>query len=197
MNKQQEAASADSLQALRDIDFIKQFIHRNKKKLDHSPPYLFIWGTYLIIGMVGMQFDNVAWPMWYFSIGTVIGGALSAIIGIRQGRASQMREKDASGWMFGLPFLAMVAAGWIMMATDIVRTEYLPLFWFMLVGILYVSMGAWLGKGPMLLGVWFILLAALTRLFFLDYQYLLLGLLGGGSVILTGLWLQLQRRRHE
>jgi hypothetical protein len=198
LNKDQdEVGSVESLQALRDIDFIKQLIARNARKIDQSPPYLFIWGTYLTLGMVGMQFDSESWPMWFWSIGAVVGGIISAVIGIKQSRDTVGPEGGITGWTLGLPFLVMMLAGCLMMVTDIVRMEYLPLFWFILVGILYVSLGALVGKGPVLLGIWFIVLAAATRLFFLDYQYLILGLLGGGSVVLTGLLLQWRRQRHE
>jgi hypothetical protein len=198
LNKEQDAAHAtESLQALRDIDFIKQIITRNKKKIDQSPPYLFIWGTYLMLGMIGMQFDSTTWSMWFWPIGSVAGSLLSAFVGIRQSRHSASRTGGTNGWMFGLPFLVMMVAGFFMMATGMVNTQYIPLFWFMLVGILYVSMGAILGKGPMMIGIWFIVLSAATRLFFLDYQFLVLGLLGGGSLILAGVWLQLRRDRHE
>jgi len=198
LNKSQETAHAsESLQALRDIDFIKQLITRNKKKIDQSPPYLFIWGTFLMLGMIGMQFDSTTWPMWYWPIGSVMGSIISAIIGIRQSRQNVGKTDGTNGWMFGLPFLVMMVSGFFMMATGMVKVAYIPLFWFMLVGILYVSMGALLGKGPVMIGIWFIVLSAATRLFFLDYQYLVLGLLGGGSVVLAAVWLQLRRGRYE
>jgi hypothetical protein len=199
LNKEQDLAHAtESVQALRDIDFIKQIITRNEKKMDNSPPYLFIWGTFLMVGMIGMQFDIATWPMWYWPIGTVLGSALSAVTGIRQSRHLPKKAAGGTnGWMFGLPFLVMMVAGFFMMATGIVKAEYIPLFWFMLVGILYVSMGSLLGKGPMIIGIWFIVLAAATRLFFLDYQFMVLGLLGGGSLVLAGVLLQRRRGRHE
>src|SRR4029453_10207173 len=165
--------------------------------MDQSSPYLFIWGTFLMLGMIGMQFDTSAWPMWYWPIGSVLGSILSAVTGIRQSRHMVKPQGGTNGWMFGLPFLVMMVAGFFMMATGMVKAEYIPLFWFMLVGILYVSMGALLGKGPVMIGIWFIVLSIATRLFFLDYQFLILGLLGGGSLVLAGLWLQRRRGRHE
>jgi len=194
---QEKDKSTESLQALRDIDFIKQLIARNGQKMDQSPPFLFIWGSYLAIGMIGMQFDRTDWPMWYWPIATVVCSILSALVGYRLSRRIPVREGGTNGWMFWFPFLMMMLAGVLMMATGMVKQEYLPLFWFILVGILYISMGTLIGKGPVILGVWFIILAAVTRLFFIDYQFLILGLLGGGSVVLAGCWLHRRRRRHE
>jgi hypothetical protein len=198
LNKDHDVAHAtESLQALRDIDFIKQIITRNEKKMDQSPPYLFIWGTFLMLGMIGMQFDSETWPMWYWPIAAVLSSVLSAVTGIRQSRNLPKKQSGTNGWMYGLPFLVMMVAGFFMMATGMVEAEYIPLFWFMLVGILYVSMGSLMGKGPVMIGIWFILLSAATRLFFLDYQFLVLGLLGGGSLVLAGVLLQRRRGRHE
>ncbi|OBZ07749.1 MULTISPECIES: hypothetical protein [Bacillales] len=198
MNKDHDVAHAtESLQALRDIDFIKQIITRNEKKMDQSPPYLFIWGTFLMLGMIGMQFDNETWPMWYWPIAAVLSSVLSAVTGIRQSRNMPKKQGGTNGWMYGLPFLVMMVAGFFMMATGMVEAQYIPLFWFMLVGILYVAMGSLMGKGPVMIGIWFILLSAATRLFFLDYQFLVLGLLGGGSLVLAGVLLQRRRGRHE
>src|SRR5690606_13797237 len=100
-------------------------------------------------------------------------------------------------WMFWVPFAAVLLAGVFMMFTDIVRPEYLSVLWLCLLGVVYISMGSLLGLGPVMLGFWFIVLAIVTRLFLLEYQFIVLGLLGGGSVILTAIWLLRRRRQHE
>ncbi|MBW7454977.1 hypothetical protein ACFOLF_03090 [Paenibacillus sepulcri] len=190
-------ASHEPQQALQDIDFIKRLIARNQSKLASSIPYMFIWGTYLMIGFIGMQFNQTCWPIWYWSIAAVLGGLLSALTGIRQSRRGLFaKDGGAIGWMFWLPFLVILAAGSFMMAADIIRMEYAAFFWFMLVGIAYVSMGPLAGKGPVILGIWFVVLSMLTRLFLVDYQYLVFGLLGGGSILATGFILQQRRRKH-
>ncbi|MFX3632767.1 MAG: hypothetical protein ACE3L7_06800 [Candidatus Pristimantibacillus sp.] len=179
--------------ALEDIEFIKRLITRNQKKLDQSPPFLFIWGTYMLVGFIGMQFDVTVWPNWYWSIASVIGGLLSAIVGSRQSRHMPKQSGGSTGWMFWLPFLIVFLSGFFMMITGVVKQEYISLFWLNLIGIAYVSMGPLIGKGPVILGVWFVVMSVLIRLFFLDYQFLILGLLGGGSMLATGLLLQRRR----
>lgn len=183
--------------ALQDIEFIKRLMAKNKKKLDQSPPFLFIWGTYMMVGFVGMQFDHTVWPMWYWGIASLIGGILSAIIGIRQTRHVSKQESGSTGWMFWLPFLMVMISGAFMMLTGIVKMEYISLFWLNLIGIAYVSMGSLIGKGPVFVGIWFIVLSVIIKLFFLDYQFLMLGLLGGGSMLVIGLFLQRRRSSNE
>ncbi len=183
-------------QALQDIAFIKQLIARNQQKLDHSPPFLYIWGTYMTLGYIGMQFITTLWPIWFWSCGTIVASILTSIVGARLPKQPSSQEGGSYGWMFWLPFAVTLLSWGFMMAADIVREEYLSVFWCALIGIAYVSLGALVGKGPVILGIWFIVLAIGTRLFFLDYQFLLLGLLGGGSVILTGVLLQLRRRKY-
>ncbi|MBB6672731.1 hypothetical protein [Cohnella nanjingensis] len=197
--RSQAPSSPQAVQALRDIDFIKQLIERNRRKLPNAAPYLLIWGAYLVVGFIGMQIDETQWPMWFWSFGTLVCGALSAWVGIRQSRGFRKNASEpagSAGWTFGLPFLMLMLSGGFMMATDIVNMTYAALFWFMLIGVAYVFLGALVGQGAMLLGIWFIVLAILTRLFWMDYQYLVLGLLGGGSIVVTGWMLQRRRRRH-
>ncbi|MNI37730.1 hypothetical protein D3C73_918420 [compost metagenome] len=182
--------------ALQDIEFIKQLMTRNRQKLDQSPPFLFIWGTYMMVGFIGMQFDHAVWQMWYWGIASIMGGILSAIVGIRQSRHATKQEGGSNGWMFWLPFLVVLFSGSFLMFTGVVKMEYISLFWLNLIGIAYVSMGPLVGKGPVFLGIWFVILSVLVKLFFLDFQFLILGLLGGGSMLVTGLFLLRRRSNH-
>lgn len=186
----------DSQQALRDIEYIKQFMTRNRRKLVSAPPYLFIWGCYMMIGFLGMQFDLERWPIWFWSCGSVVGSVLTAIVGKRQSRQSAISDGGAYGWMFWLPFAAVLVSGGFMMMMEIVQMQYASILWLMLIGIAYVSMGALLGKGPVILGIWFIVLAMVTRMLFLEYQFLIFGLLGGGSFVATAILLQRQGIKH-
>ncbi|MCQ6562393.1 hypothetical protein [Paenibacillus mendelii] len=184
-------------QGLKDIEFIKQLMAKNQRKLDQSSPYLYIWGTYLMVGYIGMQFDQTLWPIWYWSSGAIIGVMLSAITGIRQSRSGDVQEGGSFGWMFWVPFLFMMTSGAFMMAMEMVQAEDLSVFWFLLLGMAYASLGALVGKGPVMLGAWCILLAIVTGLFFREYQFLILGLLGGGSNVAAGWILQRRSKRHE
>ncbi|GGD66162.1 hypothetical protein [Paenibacillus nasutitermitis] len=184
-------------QALQDIEFIKQLIARNQSKLVSAIPYMFIWGTYLTIGFIGMQFNEFLWPIWYWSTAGVLGGLLSAVTGIRQSRKGRAaKEGGATGWMFWLPFLVILLAGSFMMAAGMIRMKDAAFFWFILIGIVYVTMGPLAGRGPVYLGIWFMALSMLTYMFLVDYQYLLFGLLGGGSILVTGFILMRRRRKH-
>ncbi|UVI30777.1 hypothetical protein [Paenibacillus spongiae] len=183
-------------QALKDIEFIKQLMAKNQRKLDQSSPYLYIWGANLMVGYIGMQFNLTLWPAWYWPIGAVVGMVLSAIVGIRQSRSGNVQEGGSYGWMFWVPFLFMMITGVFMMATKIVRAEDLSVFWFLLLGMAYASLGALVGRGPVMLGLWCILLAMVTGLFFQEYQFLILGLLGGGGNIAAGWILHRRSKRH-
>jgi len=194
-NRDRQPPSAQGpQQALKDIEFIKELISRNKRKVDESPPYLLIWGTYVMIGFVGMHFDMSVWPNWYWAIGAIAASALTAVAGIRQARRSPSpaSEVGAFGWMFWLPFLAVFLTGSFLLFSGIVRAEHASFLWMSLVGVAYVSLGPLTGRGTVVLGLWFIVLAIATRAFLLDYQFLVLGLLGGGSLVATGFVLLLR-----
>jgi len=199
LNRKQDEtvlAAREPQRALQDIEFIKQLIAKNQRKLDQSPPFLLIWGAYMTAGFIGMHFNHTEWPMWFWPIGSIVGGILTAVVGIRQNRKTPVREGGSYGWMFWLPFLMLLLSGTFMIATGIVKLEYISLFWLMLIGIAYVAMAPLLGKGPVFLGCWFIILAVITRLFLMDYQFLVMGLLGGGSFFVTALLLDRRRKKH-
>ncbi|MBD2843660.1 hypothetical protein IDH44_00535 [Paenibacillus sp. IB182496] len=183
-------------QALQDIQFMSMLIARNRRRLDNSPPFLVLWGLYMLIGFAGMQFDVEVWPGWYWSIGTVVASAISAVIGMRLPKESGNEQGGSYGWMFWVPFAAVLASGAFMMFTGIVRLEYVSLFWMMMIGIVYVALAPLLGRRPVLLGGGLIVLAMLTRLLLIDYQFLVLGLIGGGGTIATGLYLRARSKRH-
>lgn len=186
----------DPIQAMQDIEFIKQLMARNQEKLEQASPYLLIWGVYMMLGFMGMQFIGLIWAMTFWPIGAVAGGILSAIIGIKQGRERGMQKGGTSNWMYWLPFLVMMLAGSSLIALDIVRKEYLGFFWLTLTGVSYVSLGSLVGRGPVVLGIWFIVLSVLTKLFFIEYQNFIFGLMGGGSIVLMGIFLRLRGRNN-
>jgi len=187
------------LQAIQDIVFIKHLMARNQQKLGQSYPFLYVWGLYMMVGFAGMQFDLEQWPKWYWLIASIVCSIASVMLGIRQDRQSTAQSQLGGfmGWMYWLPFAATMLSGMFMMLSGIIKLEYISLCWLILIGITYVAMAPLIGKGPAIIGIWLIILAVLTRYFFLDYQFVILGLFGGGSLVGAGLLLQLRRFRHE
>ncbi|MGO4372184.1 hypothetical protein [Paenibacillus sp. 2TAB19] len=182
--------------ALQDIEYIKGLLARNERKLGEASPFMYVWGAYLTVGFIGMHFDQKEWPIWYWGIAAVICGAISGIIGSRMMKTQRGGEGGFSTWMYVLPFAAMFAAGSFMLLTNMINTDYTALFWTILIALSYIAMGSMAGKGPVYLGLWFIVLAIVTRLILLDYQYIVLGVFGGGSIIVFGYLLQQRRKRN-
>jgi|GEM_PF-3469990 len=197
---QQQAAELEAekqLQAMQDIVFIKHLIARNQQRLGQAYPFMYIWGTYMMVGFIGMHFDLKVWPNWYWGIASVVCSILSMFVGIRLGRNETVPDGGVHSWMYWLPFAVTMVSGFFMMFSGIVKLEYISLCWLILTGITYVSMAPLIGKGPAVIGVWLVVLAIITRFFLLDYQFIILGLFGGGSLVCAGVLLQLRRFKNE
>lgn len=181
--------------ALQDIEFIKRLLAKNERKLGEASPFMYVWGVYLTIGFMGMHFDQKELANWYWGIAALICGVVSAVIGSRMTKRDGGQDGGFSTWMYVVPFAPMLVAGGFMLLTNMINTEYTALYWTILIALSYIVMGSMAGKGPVYLGLWFIFLAIITRLL-LDYQYIVLGLFGGGSIIVFGYLLQQRRNRN-
>lgn len=175
----------EQLQALKDIEFIKQLVQRNRRRAGESSPFLFVWGTYCTLGFLGLHWLKELYATLYFPIGAAVCMLLSVWIGIRIGRRNGKPDRRM-GILFWLPGLAMFIGFYLIMALGLIKPEYISLFSLLITGIYYIQLGSMLGKEMIYLGFWFMIVVVVTRLFFMDVQNLVLGIFGGGSIILTG-----------
>lgn len=191
MSEKKLQTTEEALQALKDIEFIKHLVDRNRKKAHNSAPYLYIWGTYCTLGYLAMHFYRHPSINWYWLIASLICSILTAIVGIRQTRKYGPRESDRSyGMIFWGPAIAAFGTAYALILLGAINVQYIPILFMLTTGLLYINYGTLLGRVFSLLGWWFIVLSIVTGKFFFEQQLLVLGLLGGGAIILTGVLVQ-------
>ena len=180
---------SDAASALRDIDTVQKraqtaFGYRN------GSPYLLLWGVlWIIAGTVGALAPGNAGLGWLAAdIAGLIGtGCLIAAQARRDG------SDGARGRVFRYVAVAAVLAVFIALTLSLfapVTGVEVQSFIVLLVGAAYVILGCWFGLRYAVVGVAIAALAAGTCHFAPAHAALVVPLLGGGALILGGLWMR-------
>jgi hypothetical protein len=155
-----------------------------------ASPYFILWGVIWMVGYTGSDIvPHSGGPLWTGL--TVLGGIGCAVIGRRQAAA-----RGADGRASGVRMLATMAVIFVFMlalfavigrpANPMASAAIAPL----VVAMFYALLGIWRGIRFMVAGA---VVAALTLagLFYLPQHFLLwMAAVGGGSMVLVGLWLR-------
>lgn len=152
-----------------------------------SSPHLILWGIIWLIGYGGMYFDRRWGEIWPFL--STAGVLASFYIGWRMKGA---RKSGNFGWRYFATFAAIGAFVTALFAIlPPTRDAQVGAFTGLLVAFAYVLMGIWSGAVRITLMGIVIGLLTLVGFFYFPAIYMLwLGVLGGGALILGGLWMR-------
>jgi len=172
---------------------IQVMVQKTRRAISASGSYIFliVWGGIWLLGFLGSQFLSQDLGGYAWMILDVLGGILSAVLGIRMGRGVRNPATTTSGKRIGLFWLllffyviATVAVAWP------TSGKQLSMF------IIFFVMVGWLAMGLLLsfASIWpglAITVLALAAYFLLpDIFYLLMAILGGGGMIALGLYIR-------
>ena len=151
-----------------------------------TSPYLFLWGVIWIVGYTGIYLRPHWWALWPALV--VVGIAASFFFG---GHTAAQGAR-ADGWRFGAIAVVLFLFFWATFAvlppkSGVEVGAFLPIF----VGLCYAIYGIWSRAARIL--VLGLAVGALTAggYFYLPAYFLLwMAAVGGGSLILGGLWLR-------
>jgi hypothetical protein len=147
-------------------------------------PHLILWGTIWIIGYTQNdlfpRYENWGWIV--LILAGVTGGAII-------GRRYHLLERGPFAWrMIAVAAIALffVLATYTIMGP--VRGAAMAVFPVLIIGTLQTVIGLWAGLRYVITGI--VVLAATLGGFFFLHEHLLLWMafVGGGSMILAGLW---------
>jgi hypothetical protein len=153
-----------------------------------SAPYCFIWGAVWLIGYGGEALLPRALTGWLWLAAEVAGFALTMHVSIRQAARGRGRR---GGWRIGVLFAILWLFTWALFAVLHPVNDYqIGVYFPLLFSAIYAAIGLWLGLRYVLVGA-FMAVATLGAYFFLrEYFFAWMALAGGGSLLLTGVWLQ-------
>ena len=159
-----------------------------------ASPYFILWGIVWMVGYAGSEglrhTIGLHWAGTLWSTLTILGGIGCTVIGRRQaeGRGAVSRATDLRVLMSMaviFVFMAALFAAIGRLANPVASGAIAPL----VVAMFYALLGVWKGVRFLVAGA---ALAALTLggLFWLPQYFLLwMAAVGGGSLVLVGLWL--------
>lgn len=156
-----------------------------------SAPYCFVWSAVWFLGygaeaVVPRSHPAWMWLGWWWMALTLTGAVVCTLIGRAQhahrpGRSWRMAALFGIIWLFTLALFSVIHP-----KNDLQVGAYFPL----LFSAVYTAVGLWMGMRYILVGA-FVALATLGAYFFLrEYFLFWMALVGGGALLLTGLWMR-------
>jgi hypothetical protein len=151
-----------------------------------TPYYMILWGAILLSGYIASHFTTGLLAGWIWLGLTGSGTVLSLIIGIYS--RTKMRTGNSRRIMYlWLAIMVYSALFWWIAAPSTREQASLLTVIFFLFG--YVVSGLWMEATAAWMGLITTALAVIGYAFFLPYFYLWLGLIVGGTMILSGVYI--------
>jgi hypothetical protein len=176
----------DAADALREISRTQETTSR-LQGYRHAAPHLIVWGLIWAIGY-SADYYRADWR-WVWPVLVVIGTAASFWFGMR----SQPKSMSAGSfsWPFVASFLAVaVFIGAVFSIMQPVSGAQVGAFFPLLSALFYTLIGIWTRAGRMLITGAALAVLTLVGFFgFREYFALWMAVVGGGGLILGGLWL--------
>ena len=183
-------STEEAAEALKEVAVTEK---RSAEAYNYSQavPYCFVWSAVWFLGygaeaLVPRDHPAWMWIGWWWMVLSMTGALASTIIGHRQ-NARRPGKTWRMGALFGIIWLFTLALFAVIRPQDDLQVgAYFPL----LFSAIYSAVGLWLGLRYVFVGV-FVGVATLGAYFYLrEYFFHWMALVGGGSLLLTGLWMR-------
>lgn len=182
---------ADAQSALRDVDATQARVH-TAIAYHHAAPHLILWGVIWVIGYVASGFASGPQTGWIWLVLVIVGALGSFGLGMRSSRSA-----GAGAGARHTAVTAPIAAAMIFvffLATYSVFGPSEPaaylLFPALVTGLIYTVLGMVKMHRMMWIGAAIMLLSYAGYLFFAPYLAFWIAAVGGGGLIVSGLWLR-------
>jgi hypothetical protein len=172
---------------------IQAMVQKTRRAISSSGAYAFliVWGIIWLMGFTGSQFLPQPFAGYSWMGLDVLGGILSAIIGIRMNRGVRSSASTASGkriaWFWLLLFFycaAAIAVAWPS------GGKQASMFIILFVMIGWLAMGLLLSFASIWPGLLITALALIGYFLLPNIFYLWMAILGGGGMIVLGLYIR-------
>lgn len=153
--------------------------------------FLIVWGAIWLLGFLNSQFMpvEIAGNIWI--VLDILGGIISAVIGIRMNRGVRNPETIHSGKRIALFWLLLFffcfAASLVAWPLD---GKQLAMFIILFVSIGWIAMGLLLSFASVWWGLALVVLSLIGYFVFPAIFYIWMAILGGGGMIALGLYIR-------
>jgi len=160
----------------------------------HAAPHLWLWGLIWIAGygVTDLMPQLAGWVWLVLDVGGMAAGiAIGRHQMSAQARAAGGADRNLNSMrMIGI---ALVIVAFIFATFDMLRPQTLAQFGafpVLLMGLLYSLAGLWAGARWLALGLVLIVLSMVGYHFVAQHYMLWLGVTGGGTLVVSGLWMR-------
>lgn len=182
-------------EALENIELIKALILRTKRDMSlHGGGWIaIIWGIFSFVGVAGQRLfipEGYWIGIWWTAL-AVVGIMATVMVSRRfmQGQPKKER-KDYMRWflLFWLPlFILGYSLSFLIALHPLISNEYISPIILMVISTGYLMIGFLIFKGLLYMGVIGYISSVLTAVFLPDYGEIILGVIFGVGLILTGI----------
>jgi hypothetical protein len=172
---------------------IQVMMQKTRRAISSSGAYKFliVWGVIWMVGFLGSQFlpNEISSHVWIWL--DILGGLLSAIIGIRMNRGVRTSSPTTSGrriaifWL--LLFFYCAAAIGVAWPVD---GKQLAMFIILFITVGWIAMGLLLSFASVWWGLALLGLSLVSYFLLPDYFYFIMAFVGGGGMIILGLYVR-------
>ena len=175
------------------LEIIQDMMKKTRRAISSSGAYIFliVWGIIWLLGFTGSQFLPQEIGGYAWMVLDILGGILSAVIGIRMGRGVRNTSPVTTGKRIGLFWLllflfclAAIAVAWP------ASGKQLSMFIILFVMTGWISMSVLLSFASSWPGLIITALALIGYFLLPGIFYLWMAILGGGGMIALGLYIR-------
>ncbi len=181
--------------ALQDIAYIKEMVSQAKKDISHfgSGWIMMLWGIFCYIGVAGQRLfftDGPIIGIWWTGL-TVVTIFLTFMIARSHSQgASPKQLRSYARWfmIFWLPLLALAytLCLFCVFLPDL-SLAYISVFILLVISTGYIMLGLMFFRDILFMGLLGMIGTIITAIFFLEYNDIILGVLFGTGLIISGL----------
>jgi hypothetical protein len=182
-------------EALENIEMIKNLVFNTKQEMSHYGGgwISIIWGIYCFAGFSGHRWlmPKGIWEgIWWMGLSLI--GIFASILVIKKQTKNQSREKDRKPlrWFFWfwMPLLVLAYTLCLLVAfTPGISEKYITIFILLVISTGYTILGLMFFREILFMGIIGFVSTSVAAVFFLPQSDIILSILFGTGLIITGL----------
>jgi hypothetical protein len=187
-------------EALENIELIKELVLQTKKHIGHYGGgwICFIWGIFSFTGVAGQRLLIPHGPLigvWWMVLSAVAGFA-TYLVSRHYAKTQPIQKQHDYMRYFLLFWIPLLLLGYTLAAfigsTPSLPDEYISIAILLVVSTGYLIIGFTIFKGILYMGVIGYIGSIISAIYFLEYSDIILGILFGAGLIITGLFINKQ-----
>lgn len=182
-------------EALEQIEYLKKLTDETRIRVSEGYLFFLLWGTLWIIGYTSSIYLD--YRVWYWI--APLGGIVSGIIGWSMkpySKSSPLLFEKLAKLCIILGVSACCVFMVLITVSDNLNPRIISAFWPFQVGVIYMTVGLFMGKEMIQIGGWLVMTAFISLWLPLTIQQICLAVLGGGALLFTGLLLLRQAKKN-